>query len=128
MPLVGAGLFGEVDDAQGPQPVQQGGFSDAAATMWTTFIFRSSAHLLELLLGDLAPHHGGGLLVAQVDADDPDVLLGLGDLDLFKQVHPLGRGAQLLLQKLHLAAEGLFQSVQPGDLPQAHGGGVHPQG
>ena len=26
MPLVGAGLFGEVDDAQGPQPVQQGGF------------------------------------------------------------------------------------------------------
>jgi hypothetical protein len=43
------------------------------------------------LLGQLAARHGGGLLVAEVDADDADVLAALGNLDLFEEVDSAAR-------------------------------------
>ena len=40
-------------------------------------------------LCDLSARHGGGLLVTDGNLDNPDILLALGDLNLFKKVHTL---------------------------------------
>jgi len=61
----------------------------------------------------------GGLLVAEVNADDADVFPRLGDLDLFKQVHALRGGAQLPLEQLDLRAQRLDQCEGPEGPAQA---------
>ena len=126
---VGSLFFTDVQQAQLPEAVQQRGLLTGLGYDGDDLhFFNHVATSRSLFFGDLAPDDGGSLLVAQVDADDADVFLGLGDLDLFKEVDPLGRDPQLLLQKLRPAAKGLGLGVQSGNLLELHHGGVHPEG
>ena len=68
----------------------------------------------QLDLGNLAAHHTVGLLIAEVNLDAPDIILALGNLDLFEEIDALDRRFQFAPQQDQL----LFNNPALGERMQ----------